>query len=213
MTSSLKGQAGFTLLEVILGVMIMALLAGASYRIVESVAQAATVIERSQARRENVAAFVDTLRWTFRRMPMQTRLGFVKPPQDVGAPDLMIREDPSPPFVSAAIRPEVGVVLRVEPQGVGLLRIARYLTVPAPPEVLEPPVDDSTRLVLLNDLSQVSWSIFRPEMDEWQETMPEDGSRARVIRLTIRLAEESVERAFIFSIAPQVRRQEQTVTQ
>ncbi len=193
---------GFTLIETVIGIGLIVLITGGVFRIVLSVAEAANTIKSVQIRREMIATVVDSLRWTLRRAPAfaTVRIGPAEPGDK--ALGLLIRDDATNPFAGADLPPGVAIVLRFEQLRGGTGELCRYLTLPAPEDVLIPPLDKTTRMVLLGDVAQFEWNSYDFERREWLAEPTPLNNRPSALRLALRTGDDSTVRNFIFGVAP-----------
>lgn len=203
-----RQRGGFTLIELIIGIGMILLISGGVYQIVLSIAEASSEIQRQQARRESLAALVDTLRAVLRRLPSGAGFELApRSPADGSPVDVIFRDDPSHPFCGEPPPEGTPILLRLEPQGQGVFHLCRFLGRPAPPGVFDPPVEPETRLVLLRDIRSMRWEVFDSQRGEWVSEFPKDGSRPRLARLDLLPAEEAVPMRVVFALAPKVTRQ------
>lgn len=196
-------EAGFTLIELIIGIGMILLLAGGVYQIVISIAEASTEIQRRQARRESIAALVDTLRSVLHRLPSNAVFELSpRSPAEGSAVDVIFRDDPSHPFCGEPLPDGVPILLRLEPQGQGIFHLCRFVGRPSPPGIIDPPVESETRLVLLRDIRSMRWDVFDSQRGEWKSELPRGEPRPRLVRMELLPAEEAVPLVVVFALAP-----------
>ncbi|MBI4024411.1 MAG: prepilin-type N-terminal cleavage/methylation domain-containing protein [Verrucomicrobia bacterium] len=198
---------GFTLLEVMLAVALLALLAGGLFAIVSGTMASAAELHQRQNRQQQVEGLVALCQRTFRTLPSSASLqGGVREESGVYLPEVILRQapaafswgDPSVALPTAVLRarPQVGGLF-----GLGLLREHDSSGVESSSES-ERPV---RWLMLLSDIRKLEWRFYDSRTATWMEEWNDHALRPSLVELTLTLAGELSPVRFIFWLPPLAR--------
>ncbi len=176
-------NAGFTLFEVIMALMILGLLSGAVYSITSAALESsqATITEQAGCRR--VEAFARVMRDAFLNLPRDARVFLKIGKSSSGAPvQEMVFAETSGTFGVASVAGG-SLILSDRPRSDGT-RTFSILRVPANMQG-----NDYDRMLangpwipILPSVEKVAWSFFR--QGKWQETWADGAGRPEAVRLS-----------------------------
>lgn len=176
-------DAGFTLFEVIMALMILGLLSGAVYSITSAALQSsqATITEQAGCRR--VEAFARVLRDAFLNLPRDARVFLKMGKSSSGAPvQEMIFAETSGTFGVASVAGG-SLILSDRPKSDGT-RTFSILRVPAKMQGndYDRMMAEGPWIPILPGVEKIAWSFFR--QGKWQETWADGAGRPEAVRLS-----------------------------
>ena len=177
-----SGQAGFTLFEVIMALMILGLLSGAVYSISSAALEASKSVITEQTSARRLEAFLRITREAFLNLPADANLSFRISQSSSGAPvpELVFAETSGTFGV-----PSLGggsLILAARPRADGS-RTFSILRVPGEIDAsaMERLVTKGDWISLLPGVSRVAWFFFNG--NEWVQEWPQGAGRPQLVRL------------------------------
>jgi len=175
-------HSAFTLFEVILALMILALLTGAVYGIAAAATEAAKATMSEQVSVRRLEAFLKVTRDAFLNLPREGKiyLKIAKSPTGAPVPEMTFEESPGVFGI-----PSLGggsLILAARPQADGS-RTMSLIVVPRdlPPTDLDRLKSGGSWIPLLPRLERVKWSFLAN--GEWKDEWPPENGRPLVVRL------------------------------
>ncbi|MEO7931886.1 MAG: hypothetical protein ABIT76_01885 [Chthoniobacterales bacterium] len=210
MFSRIKRVAGgnrsaFTLIEVVLGVLILGLLAGVLFTLVESTIGAAAQLSIKQGQTQELNGLIEICRETFATLDGRAQFtSTVKPATGGGYVQELRIEDGPLAFSWQGNGTETGITtVSPRPQANGLLAFC----------LLHEPDADSTEndsklapkpkwFVLVRDLKKLEWRFFDPRAATWRKEWEEGGVRPSMVELVIQSPASPEETRVVFPMLP-----------
>ena len=197
-------RAGFSLLEVMLSLVLLMLLAGGLFGLVDACLQATYDMRWVELRRQETVGLIDLCRRSFAALPARATVE-LRARQEEGEyfPELVLRdasgcmawsdEDYGANTVVLGVRPELGGLVNLS-----VLRLNEDETT----EHYRDPDQEELWLALLSDLHEVRWEFYEQRSDRWTEEWTEGMGRPTLIRLCLLLAGEDEEIGTTFWLPP-----------
>jgi len=216
---SRQRHAGFTLLEVMLAIGILALLMGVMLALVEKTLEATVTLEQEQQRFQQRQGTLDLLRTTFRTMPndvqmisrrvndsangTQQQIVFANAPTVLawGNPDEMLHSSVilgTPAQTGGGLNvsikrvppPDMDIAPDATPNYIGLL--------PAEGS----PQDTAVWLTLLENMKSVQWRFFDPRTVNWLDDWTDPNTRPTLVELQWQFLDETDVQRYVFWLPP-----------
>lgn len=185
-----RSAAGFTLLEMVLGLTILAMLSGTVYSIISGAVQTAAKMRISQGENDQVSHFIRLCRQSFQSLPSTAGVTIKTADTSSGFPELTISGAPEifsfgPNPISykdtvIGLRPDAAATEAAEDgQPVFNLSITREDIVPADPgqgsalvraggeELLEPDEQGRVWMPLLANVASLTWRAYKNDDEQW----------------------------------------------
>ena len=191
-------QAGYLLLEVLLGLAILTMITALVFRIIQATVRTTREVTYLESLQERVDGISELLRQNFSNLPSVVQ--FQTKTLQHGT-ELVFRHAAFQ-FAAAPGVPAFGTVaLTSRPQRDGRLYLAFY----------QEPEDDRERLIetnqedkvpwtpLLGDLDQVSWRFFDLQNHSWRPDWPANAVRPALVELTFRVAGQNQVHRAVFN--------------
>ncbi|HEX8371356.1 MAG TPA: prepilin-type N-terminal cleavage/methylation domain-containing protein [Chthoniobacterales bacterium] len=196
-----RWNSGFTLLEVILGVMILGLLAGVLFTLVETTLAAATQLSTKQGQTQELNGLVEICRETFATLDGRAQFtAAVKPSTGGGyAQELRVENGPLA-FAWQGSGAETGVTMVApRPQANGLLAFCLLHEREIDPKEQEKaPPPKPKWFVLVRDLKKLEWRFFDPRSNAWRKEWEEATVRPSLVELIIQSPASPEELRLVF---------------
>jgi len=183
-----ENSSGFTLVEVVLGVLILALLGGVLFTLVESTLGAAAQLSVRQGQTQEVNGLMEICRETFATLDGRAQFtAAVKPATGGGyVQELRIENGPLA-FAWQGTGAEKGTTtMAPRPQANGLLAfcLLHERSEPAADEGNQPPAKPKW-FVLMRDLKKLEWRFFDSRASTWRKEWEEGVFRPSMVELII----------------------------
>lgn len=177
-------SAGFTLLEMVLAMVLLALLSGALFKLVQASFEATASLQQNQTEDENIYAFIDLCRNTFSTLPARASIHTAVDQSDGNAlPQLII--DNAPAFSWGDNEYVNGTtILSARPQSDGFFSLSETHQA-ASTTANQNPLLNQDWLPLLTGLRQISWRFFDSRSQTWQDDWSDTGFHPAVIQVNI----------------------------
>lgn len=212
MFSKINKRRAFTLIEVIFAVMILALLAGVLFKLVQGTLEAAVDLNIKQSQNQELNGLAEVCRQTFQTLDGSTQFtAQVKPATGGGyVQEISIRNAPLA-FAWTGSGLEQGTTLIApRPQANGLLafclqhQIEEDPTVADPTEARQSAAQDATPkwFVLVRDLKKMEWRFFDPRAREWRKEWQEPTFRPSMLELTLNSSATGEDLRLVFPMLP-----------
>ncbi|MGB8354686.1 MAG: type II secretion system protein [Chthoniobacteraceae bacterium] len=201
-TTKLRGQNAFTLLEVTLAMGILVLLAGAVYAIVDASIRGTSELESHENRLQQESGFLSLCRQTFHALPA-TALFQVRIVQqgENFVPELIFRNSPGLFQWGNVSNVSFSTILGVRQQVGGLFNLS--ILQDSEDEIgsyLNGGTAKHSWLVLMPDLRDVQWRFFDPRTQVWAKEWKEPTVRPLFAELT--LTTEAGAGKYVFWLPP-----------
>lgn len=187
-------RGGFTLLEVILALGVMALLTGAMFTLVQGAMQATAELHHRQNRMQEVNGLVELCGRAFRNLPGEAVFeATMREEEGVYVQELLFLEAPRA-FSWGGSSQGLGMtLLSARPQLGGLLNLSLLWENTETDEAASPlNMDEASRwLVLIADLHKVQWRFYDPRSSTWMDEWKDSAARPSLVELTLNLAGET----------------------
>ena len=197
----LRKQAAFTLVEVVLGVLILALLGGVLFTLVETTLGAASQLSIKQGQTQELNGLIEICRQTFATLDGRAQFtSSVKPATGGGyAQELRVENGPLA-FAWQGSGSETGITtISPRPQANGLLA---FCLLHEPNELSQEesnlPVPKPKWFVLMRDLKKMEWRFFDSRSNAWRKEWEEGGFRPSMIELLIQSPASPEETRVVF---------------
>jgi len=201
-----RGRRGFTLLEVVLAVAILALLAGGVTGIVRMALSSTAEIEETESRTRAFAAFFELCERSFSSLPAGASISRTASPAEGFASalpaEVVFREAPAAFAIDDhdLFFGEIALAVRPQPDGDLVLgtsyrRIDRQTGQTVPPDRWIP---------LLRNLRSVEWSFYDFRTGKWQAGWTDTAQRPGLVRVTIAPADGFAKQTAVFRLPPLV---------
>jgi prepilin-type N-terminal cleavage/methylation domain-containing protein len=175
-------RGGFTLIEVILSIAILALLAGGVFGTVRATMAATAALRDAQQQRQGVYGLIELCQQTFSSLPGEAIL--VKAVRrDNSAPELTLRQAPRAFAIGerAFFYGETALTARQQNNG-GLALGVEYRSINRWTQKVE---GDPQWLPLLKDVQSVAWAFYDPGSGIWLDHWENVSRRPQGVRLTL----------------------------
>lgn len=200
-----RKRSGFSLVEVVFALLILALLTGSIYGVIKGVIQMTAGLEDARLRQQQVEGMIELCRRTFRMMPATAVWeGRLRRQDGKVLPEIIIRKAPELFAWDKVTDFEAVSVLGLRPQIGGLYSLS-LLRVNQPEDVVKDPVEGSRPgdwLALVTDLSKVEWRYYDPRSDLWLDELPAGGLRPSAVELKLWLPGEEEPLVAVFWVVP-----------
>jgi prepilin-type N-terminal cleavage/methylation domain-containing protein len=186
-------RSGFTLLEVVLALALLALLVSAIYAIVQGAMGATITVTREENRNREVEGYIDLLRRSLRTLPGEGTityeivelLGKKIPKLTVDGGSFIFPGGSLAGMYSAMI-----LTAREQVGGLWTLGLERELTDEEKKERTSLEDDPRAFLPLVSDVTTFQWRFYDTRTQQWREEWTERSTRPGAIELNIVLAGE-----------------------
>lgn len=205
-----RGQRqAFTLVEVTLALIILMLLVGVVYAIVDTTLRAASGLEERQDRNRELSAFLSLCRKTFRTMPATATFeARVVSSGLKSAPELIFRNAPGVMAWGDGQDATVSTILGVRGQVGGLVSVG---ILQDSEEQISSYLKGGTAsrpwLLLLSDIRDADWQFFDSKNRVWVKEWSDQSSRPSCAELTLTTAEGTEK--YTFWLPPVVKSRQQ----
>ena len=185
-----KGSTGFTLLEVVISMMILALLAGAVYAVVSASITASQTAMSQQLTLRRLDAFLRVTREAFLNLPAEGTITLQIGHSQSGSAeqDLVIGKPQQIFGLPSLAGGELVLAARPRPDGtrtITLLKIPANATERERTEALA-----AKGVPLLPHLRKPHWTFkFTPQDQDWQEELPSGSAKPILVRLQTEIDE------------------------
>jgi prepilin-type N-terminal cleavage/methylation domain-containing protein len=200
----IRGNSGFTFIEITVVLVIFVLLAGAIYATVNAAITASAVLSEENIRSQRLGAFIGLLRRTFHNLPATAQVsGGVRVDGGKGIPEIVLRDAPGV-FAWGPGNGSAGTILlsALPRLGGGM----QFSLLSLPSSLGEQERSDALQngkwLRLLPDLRDARWRFFDEAQQDWREDWPEGMARPLLVELTLLQLGEEVPRTYIFWLPP-----------
>ncbi len=206
MFSKIKpATSGFTLVEVVLGLLILALLGAVLFTLVETTIGAAAQLNVKQAQTQELNGLIEICRETFATLDGRSQLtSSVKPAQGGGYAQELRVEDGPLVFSWRGAGTETGITtISPRPQANGLLAFC-LLHEPDADSLIDgtEKLEKPKWFVLMRDLKKLEWRFFDSRSNAWRKEWEEGGFRPSMIEMVIQSPANSEETRVVFSVLP-----------
>lgn len=198
----LNRAAGFTLLELMVALVILALLSGSIFSVVRGAMGEASALQESQSRAQQISGLIELCRSSFRKLPFQATLeGRVRSAQGKALPELIFRNCPQLWAWDPVRALDIVTVVGLRPQVDGLYSLSLLrIRDPDPFRDPIPGSNDQDWVTLIPNIKKLSWRYYDSQEGRWLETLRQGAARPAAIELQILLAEETTSKSFVFWI-------------
>jgi prepilin-type N-terminal cleavage/methylation domain-containing protein len=199
------GNQGFTLLEVMVAMGILALVAGSVYGVLRATIQMTAGMEDARIRQQQVDGLLELCRKTFRMMPAQAIWeGRLRRQDGKVYPEIILRKAPEMLAWDQVTDFDAVSVLGVRPQVGGLVSISLLRISPAGNPVADPvsAAQAADWVALVTDLSKVEWRYYDPRSDLWLDELPAGGLRPAAVELKVWFPEKAEPLVVVFWVVP-----------
>lgn len=204
-TSRNPGKAGFTLLEVALALLILILIAGALFGVVQGTLTLAAGLEEAKRRDEEINGIYELCRRTFRTLPAEAKLvARVRETEGAKLPELIIHDAPELLVWKQIEDWDVVSALGLRPQTGGrfsLCLLRKSQGGDAQEDVVARALPGDW-LVLMRDVVSLQWRFYNPELGTWMETVDRGSPRPAAAELTLELAGSEEPLRMVFWLVP-----------
>lgn len=198
----LRDRAGFTLLEVILGVLILGLLAAVLFALVESTLGAASQLSIKQAQTQELNGLIEICRETFVTLDGRSQFtSSVKPASGGGYTQELRIENGPLAFAWQGTGLEKGTTtVSPRPQANGLLAFCLLHEITVDPVDGAPLPPKPKWFVLVRDIKKLEWRFFDPRSAVWRKEWEEGGFRPSMVELVLQSPANPDETRFVFPV-------------
>ena len=204
--SARPSHSGFTLIEVTVSLLILALIAGGIFAALQGTISEAASIRDAQTRQQQIDGLLELCRTTFRTLPGNASVeSRVREEKGKTVPELIFRNAPFVLAWDSAQRLDAVTVLGLRPQigGLSTLSILRV----SDPGLARDPVDgvsDAAWMPLVPDLSKVSWRFYDASSGRWLDLLPRGTARPTAVELQLTPSGATEPVRMVFWIPPVV---------
>jgi hypothetical protein len=206
-TSRNPGKAGFTLLEVALALLILILIAGALFGVVQGTLTLAAGLEEAKRRDEEINGIYELCRRTFRTLPAEAKLvARVRETEGAKLPELIVYDAPELLVWKQIEDWDVVSALGLRPQTGGnfsLCLLRKSQGGDSQDDVVAQALPGDW-LVLMRDVASLQWRFYNQELGTWVETLDRGGPRPAAAELTLGLAGSEEPLRMVFWLVPVV---------
>lgn len=207
-TPTSKRKSGFTLIEVILAITILAMLGGAVASILQGSIASATALTEVSNRQSQVQALLQLINSSFRNLGSQTLFIAQKNPiVDQSNLFLMFNDSSQlflwhrdhsryPAKILTAWPNEKGL------QSIGILEYDRYFKASTSSENRFSATGWKHKIELLNDVKSISWRFWNQKTKQWLTDWRNPMQRPEGVELTLQLAESKEPTIHFFYLPP-----------
>ena len=204
-----KSERGFTLIEVVLGVLILALLGSVLFTLVESTLGAAAQLSVRQGQTQELNGLVEICRETFATLDGRAQFTSSVKPATGGGYVQEIRIENAPlAFAWQGSGTEQGATtISPRPQANGLLGFCLLHEPDEDTDENGKPLPKPKWFVLVRDLKKMEWRFFDPRAAVWRKEWEEGGVRPSMVELVIQSPAHPDETRVVFSMLPATQQQ------
>ncbi len=181
-------RRGFTLLEVMMGLAVLGIVAGAMFGLIQSSLVSAAQARQIELRRQEVSGFLELVRTALIDLPGDATL-YLNIREDSGKnyPELIFQDAPGLLSWGSLVSTAPSSALSLQSQTGGLLQMA---ITTLPDERLQNTSDRTqpASLQLLGDLTEAKWQFYIAASQQWSDDWPAGRGRPDLIQLTLGLA-------------------------
>ncbi|HEY5892732.1 MAG TPA: prepilin-type N-terminal cleavage/methylation domain-containing protein [Chthoniobacterales bacterium] len=200
--SAFRIRAGFTLVEVVLGVLILSLLAGVLFTLVQSTLEAAAELNVHQGQTQEFNGLVEVCRKTFQTLDGKAEFtakvvrakggGYVQQLSIVNAPLALAWQGDGT---------EAGITLMApRPQANGLLA---FCIQHQSGDVQTNQLDEPTKwFVLVRDLKKLEWRFYDSRANQWRKEWQDTTFRPTLVELIINSNATRDDERIVFPMVP-----------
>lgn len=204
--SAFRNRHAFTLVEVVLGLLILALLAGVLFTVVQSTLEAAAELNVRQSQNQEFNGLLEVCRKTFQTLDGKAEFtakvvaakggGYVQQLSIANAPLAFAWEGDAS---------EEGITLMApRPQANGLLAFCLQHQAG---NVQTNQMSEPTKwFVLVRDLKKLEWRFFDSRSSQWRKEWQENGFRPTLVELTIHSSATRDDERIVFPMLPAAKR-------
>jgi len=199
-----RGNAGFLLIEVVLGMIILVLVTVGMYRIMSAALETAAEVRETKSRQAEINAFVDLMRRTMRTLPNRaTVLSRVNSGGQQPFVELVIQDAPGV-FAFGPASYFYGIkTLGPRPQLGGLLTMTLGFEAEEPEDAFfNVPAEVPPPVHLLRDVRRIEWLFFDEAGQRWIEAWEAEGTRPRLIQMNLTIAGDPAPTSAVFWLPP-----------
>jgi len=199
-----RGNSGFTFVEIVVVLIIFVLLAGGIYATVNAAITATAVLSEENLRSQRLGAFIGLLRRTFHNLPATAQVtGGVRVEGGKGIPEIVLRDAPGVFAWGTGGASGGTVLLSAVPRLGGGMQFS-LLTLPSSMGEQERrlALQDGKWLRLLPDLREARWRFYDETQQDWRDDWLEGMDRPPLVELTLQQLGEEIPRTYIFWLPP-----------
>ena len=199
-----RGNSGFTFVEIVVVLIIFVLLAGGIYATVNAAITATAVLSEENLRSQRLGAFIGLLRRTFHNLPSTAQVtGGVRVEGGKGIPEIVLRDAPGVFAWGTGGASGGTVLLSAVPRLGGGMQFS-LLTLPSSLGEQERrlALEDGKWLRLLPDLREARWRFYDETQQDWRDDWLEGMDRPPLVELTLQQLGEEIPRTYIFWLPP-----------
>lgn len=196
------GKHGFTLLEVVLAMALIALLVGGIYGVARGAVQISSKVVRNQQRSMTVHSFLELCRRNFETMPGNAKIELISE-GSVGQflTELVITDYPLAFTWTGVPAGSAEVIMKTEKETSGSIRVVLQYLNEEEAEDRENALgsrDFGVKLTLLNEVKLLQWRFWDPRTEEWEVEWVDNARRPSLVELNLEFydAEEPLRSVF-----------------
>jgi prepilin-type N-terminal cleavage/methylation domain-containing protein len=205
MFTSPESRRAFTLLEVMMGLAILAILTGSIYGVLRGTLEMAAGMDEARLRQQQIDGLFELCRKTFRMMPTHAVWeGRLRKQDGKVYPEMIIRKAPEILAWDKVTDFETVSVLGLRPQ-IGGLNSLSLLRVSQQGDRLIDPVTSAKPgdwMPLVTDLSKLEWRYFDPRSNLWLDELPAGALRPSAVELKLWFPGEVEPLIAVFWVVP-----------